>query len=369
MRRATDVDGRWSGAPGDGTTVTIVNSDGLLRYLDGFHSQFTRSVERHVPQNYRQHLERSRLLGIGVIGYISTTYGAGFEYRGRRSTRIIEGPEAVFFLPFRDNPFPAAAIRMPMFQGAEDASNVRFSGLTLDGNGQAVVPFSMSGSKAELTVSDFRFQNRRYQRVVQHMELFGDNSAERWSPARAVEAAMDEVFSAYVHIREAEQWHLDLGQYVSQHRDRHVLLLGSFDGEGRRRLTSIRDALSGLGYLSTLLDEVEEFSGMDLLRKARLVADLSRFSVVDDSAPAGQIGEIPELIAGRCPLVILRLAGSSSSYVTRGLGATSKIVVERSYDATTLDSVMRDAVERMESSLGAVADEQSSTYPWRSFPK
>jgi hypothetical protein len=58
-----------------------VTDSGLAHYLDVFHKEYSGTVERLIPAHLRGNLLRYSLLGTSSIaGYVSTQYGAGFEY-------------------------------------------------------------------------------------------------------------------------------------------------------------------------------------------------------------------------------------------------------------------------------------------------
>ena len=92
---------------------------------------------------------------------------------------------------------------------------------------------------------------------------------------------------------------------------------------------------------------------------------MCRFVVIDDSAKSGQAAEIPIVEAVRATTVVLRRVGSESTFVTRGLGATSKIIREYNYESGTLDQVLVTAVGWAENTIADLEREYSRTYPWR----
>jgi hypothetical protein len=83
----------------------------LGRYLERFHGEYTDTVERFIKSPERDGLLRYSLLPATVTGYVSTNFGAGFEYRPgkfRIETRLssrriedlcLEPPESRFRPP------------------------------------------------------------------------------------------------------------------------------------------------------------------------------------------------------------------------------------------------------------------------------
>jgi hypothetical protein len=176
---------------------------------------------------------------------------------------------------------------------------------------------------------------------------------------------MDEVLRAAIDVMAMRQHRMSLGDYLQRFKKGHVLLLGDFSDEGRRRLLDIKDVLGRLGYFALTLDEVQEPSSYDLRNKLTAVASVCRFVIVDDSSKSGQAAEIPIVESIRATAVVLRRVGSDTTFVTRGLGATSKVIREYDYDSASLDEVLIKAVAWAENTIADLEYEYSKTYPWR----
>jgi hypothetical protein len=120
------------------------------------------------------------------------------------------------------------------------------------------------------------------------------------------------------------------------------------------------------GYHAVLLDEVPEEPNYDLRQKFQAVAAVCRFLVFEDSTPAGQIAEMFLADALHSVRIVLREGERKSTFMTQGMGLTSKVVREWSYDPATLDAVIAEAVEWAETMVTELAEQRSRTYPWRS---
>jgi hypothetical protein len=114
------------------------------------------------------------------------------------------------------------------------------------------------------------------------------------------------------------------------------------------------------------LQDVAEVPEYDLRQKLTAVAPVCRFVVVDDSSRAGQAAELPIIEMLRVTTIVMRLRGSQPTFVTRGLSATSKAILEVEYDLTDIEKVLNDAVQWVESTIREFRDRYSKTYPWRS---
>jgi hypothetical protein len=85
--------------------------------------------------------------------------------------------------------------------------------------------------------------------------------------------------------------------------------------------------------------------------------------VVEDSAPAGHIGEMFLAEDVHSISIVLRQGEEQS---TRALPLGSRVVREFGYGAEDLDAVVGAAVAWAESCLGELAGARRGTYPWRS---
>ena len=103
----------------------------------------------------------------------------------------------------------------------------------------------------------------------------------------------------------------------------------------------------------------------DLRQKLTAVAPVCRFVIVDDSSRAGHAVELPIIEMLRATTIVMRLRGSQTTYVTRGLSATSKAILEIEYDHTDIERVLIEAVQWAESTIGELREDHSKTFPWR----
>jgi len=329
----------------------------MRTYLAVFHEEYVRSVEQYVPSDTRQRLLRYSLLPVPITGYVSTQLGAGYEYGVgdaeisiRRSSKRIE------------DLFVGAPAWMshlnPFFNVG--GSKIGIESLTLDGG----FPFRFTDEAADIYFYDVRVKANKWSRHILYAQLFANRREEFWSEAQAVRRAKDEVLLALFDLQQGEARNVDLGTYLKTFKQRTVLLLGDFN-QGRPRLEAIRAALGRMGYSAVLLNEIPEEPNYDLRQKFQAVASVCRFVVFDDSTPAGQIGEMFLADALHSICIVLREGEQQSTFMTQGMGLTSKVVRDWRYDANNLDAIVADAVRWAESLVAKLAEDRSSTYPWR----
>lgn len=327
-------------------------------YLKTFHNEYVSSVEKYVPAEFRQSLARYSLLPTPVTGYVSTQLGAGYEYGiGDTDFSVRRGSRRIEEL-FVDAPTWLSNFD-PFFNVA--GPNVGIESLTLEGG----FPFRFTDEAGEIYFYEVRFKARTWSRDVLYAQLFANRRAEFWSEVEAVRRAKDEVLAALFDVQQSAANNVDLGTYLQTFKERTVLVLGDFN-HGRDRIEAIRTALTRAGYNAVLLDEIPDEPDYDLRQKFHAVASVCRFLVFEDSTPAGQIGEMFLADALHSIRIVLREGEQQSTFMTRGMGLTSKVVREWRYNASSLDAVVAEAAAWAEFLVSDLAEQRRSTYPWRS---
>lgn len=342
--------------------MPTVTDDAMRNYLETFRRVYRTTSDALIPPDDRKLLLRYRLLGNEIVGYISSMFGAGYEYtdepagdiRIEKSSRRIE--DLFWGSPpqWRVGRTPLAIRMGPGRWSFEQATFTD------------IVPFEMRG-QCHVTLIDSVAQSGPWVRRVRYAELDVDRTDAYWSETNANLHVKDELLLALSDIREAERRSVPLPRFLEALKQRYVLLLGDFSPHGRTRLTAVRDVLRSLDYVPVILDELPELPEYDLLQKASVMAYACRFVIVDDSSRAGHLAEIPVALATRGPLIVVRLEGSTSSVVTRGIAAGSGgRVQELEYRPDSLERTLMAAIENTEAWIRQTGEELSHTYPWRS---
>jgi hypothetical protein len=293
---------------------------------------------------------------------ISTTYGVGYEYQPG-----IVGTLDVSFGSRRIDEF---FFRHPRGLIENDANIfIRLTGrgfkmISCTVNGR--IPLRLDGPEASATLENLEWTFRGEARQIAYAELFANRASDFWSVEKAVERAMDEVLQANVYAGGMERLHMSVSDYLECFKKGHVLILGDFSEPGTERIERIKMLLGLWGYYGFTLQDVRELPEYDLRQKLKAVAPVCRFVVVDDSSRAGQAAELPIIEMLRVTAIVLRLCGSQSTFVTRGLSVTSNVILEVDYELTDMEQVLNKAIRWAESKIGELQDRFSRTYPWRS---
>lgn len=336
-----------------------VTEQGLQSYLKVFHEAYTETVESLVPAKFRSRLLRQALLPAEIIGYVSTQFGVAYEYgtpgvlqiTTTRSSRRIE--DLVLAAP------PFVRRRPEMFRML--GSDATIAHLTLAEG----FPFRLGNEADQIRFIDVRVKIEHWSRILRYAEFSAIRMADHWSAVRAVARAKDEILEAVVDLGQLEVTAAsELSDYLNIYKPKRVLVLGDFGREGRQRLADIKAALADMGYSPLTVDEVPDVAHFDLLQKLVAIASSSRFVVMDDSSRSGHLTEFDEVAHGRWHTIILRLKGSHSSFMTRGIASSLKTMVEAEYEASSLPAVLADAVKQLETRIDEREAALRATLPW-----
>jgi len=336
-----------------------VTEELMSQYINVFNKTYIETTERFLPAGLAESLHRYPLLSGGIIGYVSTQFGAAIEYLGGNESyiKLLRSSSRI------EDLFTGAPTRIrktrPMFKiGGE---NITFANLTLRG----AFPFRLTSDHASVRFISVRFEAERWAKEVAYAEIYSDRTVGFWSELNAVARAKDEVFLAFLDIKEAEKRSVSLVDYLSKFKERTVLVLGDYGFEGRKRLEEIKTSLEGLGYAPILLDEIPDDFHYSLPQKAVAVGSVVRFVVVDDSSKSGHLVEYSHAVNNRWVTIVLRYEGSDGSFMTRGESNYSKVVSECDYNQATMGKIIESAVQWAEGAISSLKEAGKKTYPWR----
>jgi hypothetical protein len=332
----------------------------LKAYLGALHASYLETVDEYVKEEeHRPLFPRLSLLDRRLVGYVSTTFGVGYEYfreAGRISTeRSSKRVEDMFV---KAPPWIRRTPALVNFSGTSrgDVAYASFKGR---------FPFRLHSEAASVSFRGVVFRVGQWFQLVEFAEIFGDRRAENWTDAKAVGRAKDEVFQGILVIERAERKSLSLDDYLTAFKQRTVLCLGDFGVDGRSRLEAVQSALRDLGYDPIRLDELPEFPEYNLVQKAVAVGSVAKFIVVEDSSPSGHLVEFNLVQDNNWIAIVLREEGRRSTWMTAGAQEYSTVLRERTYLPGRVAEVLREEVqwaEKRVQELGPVIEE---LYPWR----
>lgn len=334
-----------------------VNDDLLIKYLDLFHNTYRETVDKFIPKENFDLLIRYSLLNYGIIGYISTQFGAGFEYvedKSRTEIKVSSAriEDAFFNTPSRIRKLPPSIHLL----GKGVFTHVSF------GNG---VTFRLGSSNASAILTDVKVESDDWKHNVIYAELYANRTKEFWSEKNAISRAKDEVLLALTDICLASQKAISIENYLKTFKEKQVLILGDFSNEGKERIKQIKDKLKLLRYEGTTLNDVPENLNYNLSQKATAVAAVSKFIIVDDSSKAGHVFELAHLKSNDWITIILRLEGSEGTYMTRGMSQYSSVILEKNYQESNLEQALAESTVWAENKISELKRDSADIYPWR----
>ncbi len=333
----------------------------MRAYLEHFEGTYRDTVDERIDAEFRNSLFRYPLLKCRLVGYVSTNFGAGYEYFPTPRTSEIETIHGS--MPINELILAGAPKGPWRNLYGFGISNGATSHLT-DCSFNEVYPFILDDESATAILQDVKVESGRWKREVLYAEIAGDRSADRWSEIEAVGRAKDEVLVALTDQQLLKRHRVDLPTFLSEFKKRTVLLLGDFSS-GRQRLDAIQNALRELNYEPVLLDDVPDDFNYDLREKFNAIARVCRFAIFDDSSPSGHLVEMAEARQAEILRIHLREKGSHSSYMAVGQSETSKMVFEVEYELDTLRENIGPAVKWVEKRLDELQERRTGLYPWR----
>jgi hypothetical protein len=249
---------------------------------------------------------------------------------------------------------------------AVEGHDVGIMYLTLEGG----FPFRLTSRDASIRFVDVGFRVAPWNRIVRLAEIFADRTAAFWAPVnaamRGVQAARAEADVATLDLEASDRIGVSLSQYIRDFKAKTVLVLGDYHNEGAERLELIKAALMRFGYQPVLAKDVPELPHHDLQQKVVAIASVARFIVIDDSSVSGHLVEFPLVQSNRWVALVLRLSGSTGTFMTHGASLTSAVIRESSYDKRSLDSELLSGIQWAEQKLKELERDLGGTYPWRS---
>lgn len=337
-----------------------VTEEQFKGYLEIFHHTLKSTASDSLPSNIQSRLIHLAYLPAKIMGYVSTQYGIAIEYIPAETT-IFEvrrgsarAEDLLFQAPLRvskKNPF----IR-----------NFGRNNRLVNPSFENRFPVRLGGNDASLFLENALCKDGDWTRHIRYAELYSDRSGNFWSKENAVARAKNEVIAALVYINRAREQKREYEEFITATKEKWVLVLGSYDQPGMVRLDSIKRTLRELKFEPIILEDVPDHPQQSLQQKVLVLSQLSRFVVVEDSFPSGHLSEVQLCVQGSCPTVLLRAHGKAASYMTVGLGDSSRMILEKDYNPDSLLADLSEAVEWAENLIRELQIKRNIHYPWRS---
>lgn len=314
-----------------------VDKDQIELYINRFNKTLEDRAKK-LPEEAVKGLKHLSLLPSRIICYISTQFGVAFEYISSDATSIetIVGSARVEDLIMRA---PRKLAKSPPFIGV-GAKCFGLIGTSLVGS----FPFRLTKEDAYITITSAEFSAPAYawSRNIDYAEVYGSRKMSEWTEEMAIERANDEVDAALFEFSRAKALKMPLSDYLNTAGKKLVIIFGSYDTDGLKRLRSIQEKLVELGYDAVLPMDCE--IDTSLPRKVLMLGSLARFVIFDDTTKSGHIRELEMCKNNDFIMAILRRDGEASSQMTRDYTIGTSICKEFSYDLPLVGDTVIEAV-------------------------
>jgi hypothetical protein len=129
---------------------------------------------------------------------------------------------------------------------------------------------------------------------------------------------------------------------ILEHSD-SVLVLGKDTGPALKRLKQIASTLEELGYYSYIIKEQPDRAGESVIQKVMRFALSSKFVLIENTEPAGQLYEIPHVTkAGECVTAVLQEEGKGATWMFEDAYAKHNHWHKITYKEGALESGVRE---------------------------
>ena len=159
----------------------------------------------------------------------------------------------------------------------------------------------------------------------------------------------------------------ELIQYLKKFKEKTVLILGKDTGKELKILRSIQTTLKELGYTGIIVKDFDDIPQQSNEEKVRLMASASRFVILENSYPAGQIAELSKICStSRTITATLREDGKGSSFMVTDYDIDYNHIKEFNYSVIKdLKDIVTQAVDWAEIKIEERINHYNKIYPWR----
>lgn len=158
---------------------------------------------------------------------------------------------------------------------------------------------------------------------------------------------------------------LSIVDFFRRSKTSTVLLLGSYRGAEMERLRQISSAVRGHNYTPIVASDFPDVPEASNEEKVRYLADASRFVIVENSTPGGQLFEAKMLADNRIVTAFLREEGKLASYMVSDLHKDYNFMQEFTYEAGSVNAVIERVITWAEGKVSERKAWFDREYPWR----
>jgi len=336
-----------------------ITEDELKNYLKIFHSTLENTAKEFLQKEIQDKIIHISLLPAHITGYLSTQYGVAVEYAPSDETIISvkRGSARV------EDLFVKAPRRLK--KTIPWVKNSGKNNLFVNCSFSDRFPFRLEGNDSSLFLYKVKFVHQDWGQYVNYAEIYANRSKTFWSTENAVSRAKDEVLSALVELKRADEKSISIDEYISNYKEKTILLLGDYSKEGQKRLNTISSILNEIGYEPILVKEIPDNVYQDLSQKVVVIGSIVKFIIVDDSSKSGHLMEIDICKQNNWVTIILRAEGEHGSWMSAGVSQHSRVILEKPYSLSDPKPAIVESVYWAENKLNELKSRFADIYPWR----
>ena len=154
-------------------------------------------------------------------------------------------------------------------------------------------------------------------------------------------------------------------KFLTNSKKSRVLILGKDTIPELELLRNIEEIVHYLGYKPRLVKDVPDIPEMTNEEKVRALADASRFVIIENSFPAGQIAEMKILATNRIVTAIIRQESKGSTWMVGDYDLDYQFMEEFVYAPDDIASTIKNACEWANNLVKERTKKLDERYPWR----
>jgi len=347
-------------------TMSTLNEVEFKQYLEVYYKTLTETAKQFLPSDAIPKLQVFSVQPARIVGYLSNTFGVGFEYiqdKTRSDIEIIKGNSRIENL-FLKVPMRVRELSQTGMLFAPESGGI----CTLDSiHISDGYPLRIKSENITIRILNSTFEALGWKKHVLLGEIHSNREKAFWSPDAAISRAKDEILIAMTNISRAKNSNLTIGDFIKQSKEKSVLILGSYSKEQQQeqQLREIAKIIQTGGYNSILIKDIPDNLEQNINQKVVAVGSVSRFIIVEDSYASGHLTELSHCKNNDWVTIILREKGKQSSFMSSGLSITSKVIKEFEYTIANLEDVVKESVMWAEKTIEDNKRSFASVYPWR----
>ena len=144
-----------------------------------------------------------------------------------------------------------------------------------------------------------------------------------------------------------------------------VLILGKDTGEGLKLLKRIQNHLDNLGFYAYIIIEQSDIIGESIMQKVLRFGLSSRFVIIENSEPAGQLYEFSQIVkSAELTSIVLQREGEGATWMFEDLYHKINYIRKFEYTNENLENQIELGITWAREYIKSFGDYQKQKLPW-----